>query len=274
MRATTRFLELHGLVPFGVIACLVFAGCTPQSDEIGGRDVTEARLNGGDEDAVPRLPDGTPNLGPLADGHGFWDRGPGPMVGGADYPSPDQIPFKPWARALFDYRQATLAKDDPHVRCTPPGGPRQFAVPFGLQIVQVPRAQRIYILSGGSTRPWREIYMDGRAHPEGDYLNPSYFGHSVGHWEGDTLVIDTVGFNERFWIHREGYPHTEALHLIERITRPTIDTLDYEITIDDPLAYDAPWTAAWSKAWNAEEEFIEYFCQDNNRDQYSLVGDN
>ena len=126
---------------------------------------------------TPRLPDGTPNLGPLEDGKGFWYRGSGPMVGGADYPSADEIPFKYWARGLYDYRQNTLARDDPHVRCTPPGGPRQFAVPFGLQILQMPSINRIFILSGGSTRPWREIYMDGRTHPEGDYLNPSYFGH-------------------------------------------------------------------------------------------------
>lgn len=222
--------------------------------------------------ATPRLADGTPNLGPLADGKGYWDRGPGPMVGGASYPPADQIPFKPWARALYDYRQQTLSRDDPHVRCAPPGGPRQFAVPFGLQIVQVPAIQRIYILSGGSTRPWREIYMDGRPHPEGDFLNPSYFGHSVGHWDDDTLVIDTVGFNERFWIHREGFPHTEALHLIERISRPDLMTLRYEITIDDPLAYDAPWSTMWTKRWNPDEEFIEYFCHDNNRDQYHMVG--
>ena len=221
---------------------------------------------------TPRLANGQPNLGPLADGRGFWDRGSGPMVGGAFWPPPEEVPFKPWARAVYDYRQETLARDDPHARCAPPGGPRQFAVPFGLQIIQVPAIQRVYILSGGSTRPWREIYMDGRPHPSGDYLNPSYFGHSVGHWEGDTLVIDTVGFNERFWMHREGYPHTEALHLTERISRPDLMTLEYEITIDDPLTYDEPWSTRWSKMWNPDEEFIEYFCHDNNRDQYHMVG--
>ena len=221
---------------------------------------------------TPRLPDGTPNLGPLEDGMGYWDRGSGPMVGGADYPPADEIPFKPWARAVYDYRQQTLAKDDPHVRCAPPGGPRQFAVPFGLQIVQVPSIKRIFILSGGSTRPWRVIYMDGRAHPDPDLFNPSYFGHSVGHWEGDTLVVDTVGFNERFWIHREGYPHTEGLHLTERISRPDLNSLRYEVTIDDPRTYTRPWTASWTKRWTPDEDIIEYFCHENNRDQYHMVG--
>lgn len=221
---------------------------------------------------TPRLPDGTPNLGPLEDGLGYWDRGSGPAVGGAEFPPPDEIPFKPWARALFDYRQQTLSKDDPHVRCAPPGGLRQFAVPFGLQIIQVPSIKRIFILSGGSTRPWRVVYMDGRPHPDPDLFNPSYFGHSVGHWEGDTLVIDTVGFNERFWLHRDGYPHTEALHLIERISRPDFDTLRYEVTIDDPRTYTRPWTTSWSKRWTPDEEIIEYFCHENNRDQYHMVG--
>ncbi|MDY6982437.1 MAG: hypothetical protein SV422_05065 [Pseudomonadota bacterium] len=219
---------------------------------------------------TPRFPDGTPILGPDADGLGFWDRGTGPMVGGANYPAADEIPFKPWARALYDYRQETLAKDDPHVRCAPPGAARQFAVPFGLQIVQAPHMNRIYILSGGSTRPWREIFMDADSHPE--YLNPTYFGHSIGKWEGDTLVIDTVGFNERFWLHRDGFPHTESLHLIERLSRPRHGLLRYEITIDDPAAYSEPWTTAWEKQWTPGEELIEYFCQDNNIDQYHMMG--
>jgi len=218
---------------------------------------------------TPRLPDGTPNLGAGEDGLGMWGRGPGPMVAGADYPPPDEVPFKSWSRALYDYRQATLAKDDPHVRCAPPGGPRQFAVPFGLQIVQVPHMNKILVLSGGSTRPWREIHMNSE-HPQ--YVNPSYFGHSVGHWEGDTLVVDTIGFNERFWIHREGYPHTESMHLTERISRPQMDTLRYEITIDDPQAYTAPWSTVWTKTWDPGIEFIEYFCQDNNIDQFHMMG--
>lgn len=218
---------------------------------------------------TPRLPDGTPILGSLEDGLGMWGRGPGPMVAGADYPPADAVPFKPWSRALYDYRQETLAKDDPHVRCAPPGGPRQFAVPFGLQIVQVPHMNKVFILSGGSTRPWREIHLDSE-HPE--YVNPSYFGHSVGHWEGDTLIVDTIGFNERFWIHREGYPHTESLHLVERISRPKMDTLRYEITIDDPEAYTQPWSTEWTKTWEPGIEFIEYFCQDNNIDQFHMMG--
>jgi hypothetical protein len=221
---------------------------------------------------TPRLADGTPNLGPGPDGLGYWDRGLGPAVGGASFPPPDDIPFMPWARALFDYRQKTLAVDDPHVRCAPPGGPRQFAVPFGLQIIQVPSIQRIFILSGGSTRPWRVIRMDATEHVDLELFNPSYFGDSIGRWEDDTLVVDTVGFNERFWLHRDGYPHTEALHLIERISRPDHDSLRYEVTIDDPSTYTRPWTTSWVKTWAEGDEIIEYFCNENNRDQAVLQG--
>ena len=255
-----------GLPGVAAVVLFLLALAPPDAEAQRGRGAGEPA------GPTPRFADGTPNLGPTADGLGFWDRGPGSQVGGAEYPPPEEIPFQPWARAVYDYRQETLAAEDPHVRCIPPGGPRQFAVPFGLQIVQARHMNRIFILSGGSIRPWREIYMDGRDHPVGDFLNPSYFGHSVGRWDGDTLVVDTVGFNERFWIHREGFPHTEAMHLSERITRTDMNNLRYEITIDDPHAYTAPWSAVWVKNWASGEEIIEYFCHENNIDQFHMVG--
>src|SRR4051812_20706022 len=146
---------------------------------------------------TPRLADGKPNLGLTANSRGYWSGGDGPLVQGANFPLKD-IPFQPWAKGLFDYRNQTLAKDDPYPRCTPHGGPRQFAAAGGFQIVQMPEAQRVYILSGGAARSWREVFMDGRPHPDvnSDTWNPSYMGHAVGHWEGDTLVVDSVGFNE------------------------------------------------------------------------------
>jgi len=102
---------------------------------------------------------------------------------------------------------------------------------------------------------------------------PTFFGHSVGHWEGDTLVVDTVGFNERFWFARRpmGMVHTEALHLIERFSRPDYDTLHYEVTVDDPKAYTRPWTASWDVPWT-EYEIVEYLCTENNRDPVHFVG--
>ncbi len=131
------------------------------------------------------------------------------------------MPCKPWARELFLARQANLGLHDPHPRCSGNGGPRTFDTPYGIDFVQDAGRQRILILIGWSRR-WREIHMDGRPHPDLETYTPTFFGHSVGHWEDDTLVIDTVGFNERFWFTRKpmGMVHTESLHLVERISRP------------------------------------------------------
>ena len=128
------------------------------------------------------------------------------------------IPFKPWARALYDYRQATFTKDDPHTRCKPSGGARLFHTPYGFEILQLADTKEIMFLPVGSPHSWRVVHMDGRPLPENP--PPSWYGTSVGRWEGDTLVIDTVGFNERFWISREGVPHTAQLRTTERISRP------------------------------------------------------
>src|SRR5690606_17519378 len=95
---------------------------------------------------------------------------------------------------------------------------------------------------------------------------------SIGWYEGDTLVIDTVGFNEKFWLSREGVPHTSRLHTVERISRPDFYTLKYEITIDDPGAYTAPWTGGWYIPWVAENEPFDYLCQENNIDAQRMVG--
>ena len=101
---------------------------------------------------------------------------------------------------------------EPYTRCKPSGGPRQVATAYGTELVDMPNLKRFYIMQTGGPHSFRIIYMDGRPHPKD--LEPSYYGHSVGHWEGDTLVVDTVGFNERFWMDSDGSPTTEKLHLI------------------------------------------------------------
>ena len=222
---------------------------------------------------TPRLADGKPNLGLTPNSQGYWGGGDGPLVQGANFPL-KEIPFQPWARGLYEYRNQTLAREDPYPKCVPHGGPRQFAAAGGFQILQMPDVQRIFIISGGAARSWRVIFMDGRPHPDinSDEFNPGYMGHSVGHWEGDTLVVDTIGFNEKEWLlGREGMPTTEALHLIERFSRPDFNTLRYEPTIDDPGAYTKPWSGGWNIRW-VTTDMEEYFCQDNERDSRNLVG--
>ncbi|HJR71122.1 MAG TPA: hypothetical protein VKA43_13855 [Gammaproteobacteria bacterium] len=181
-----------------------------------------------------------------------------------------EVPFQPWARALYDYRQGTFTKDDPHTRCKPSGGARLFHTPYGFEILQLPDTQEIMFLSVGSPHSWRVVHMDGRPLPKNP--QPSWYGTSVGHYEGDTLVIETVGFNERFWVSREGVPHTSQLRTIERISRPDFLRLRYEITIDDPGAYTEPWTGGWFIPWDAGNEPFDYLCQENNLDAERMVG--
>jgi hypothetical protein len=112
--------------------------------------------------------------------------------------------------------------------------------------------------------------MDGRKHPA--ELDPTWFGHSVGRWENkDTLVIDTVGFNDKFWFDRKGTPHSEQLHTIERWTRPTMGTLVNTVTIEDPMYYSRPFTVSFTARLQAPgDEIMEYICQENN--QYGQAG--
>jgi hypothetical protein len=172
-------------------------------------------------------------------------------------------PFLPWAKAVYEYRQRTLLKDDPILRCLPPGGPRQFQMPNGFQFVEQPELGRILVLLGGGDRNWRIIYTDGRPQGEPDEVVRGYYGNSVGHWEGDTLVVDSIGFNEKFWMSAGGLPHTEALHLIEHISRPDFNTLKYEVTVDDPRTYTRKWNGGWTAPWVPDQEIQESFCEEN-----------
>ena len=102
--------------------------------------------------------------------------------------------------------------------------------------------------------------------------SPSWYGHSIGRWDGGTLVVDTVGFNDRFWFDFKGHPHTERLHVVERLTRTSADTLENRITIDDPGAYARPFTVTFTARRAAGMELMEYICNENNQDVEHLVG--
>jgi hypothetical protein len=279
---------------FQIAAVFAISLATPLLFSQDGPDQTQGSpLNGGRIDRnnrkrgpsrpTPHWPDGRVNLGPLPGETGVWEGNAGSTLatnikGGIDNPRMNlptnmkisDVPFQSWARALYDYRQATTTKDDPHVRCKPSGGPRLFHTPYGFEFVDVPEDKRIYMIEVGGPHTWRTFYMDGRQHPKD--LDPSYFGHSVAHWEGDALVVDTVGFNEKFWLTREGIPHTEYLHLVERFTRTDYDTMKYEATLDDPGAYTGKWTGGWLIRWQPNQEMYEYVCQDNNRDAKHMYG--
>jgi hypothetical protein len=178
-----------------------------------------------------------------------------------------EVPFQPWAKALFEARSRT--RFEPYTRCKPSGGPREVATAYGTQFVEFPDQRKIYIFPTGGPRHLREIWMDGRAHPKD--LKPTYHGHSIGHWEGDTLVVDTVGFNEKMWFDAEGSPHTSQLHLLEKFTRVSQERLKYEVTIDDPGAYTKPWSSGYYMTWTPGESF-QFVCQDQNMAYDLMLG--
>lgn len=179
------------------------------------------------------------------------------------------IPFQPWAKAQWDSRQVT--RMEPHTRCKPSGSARQFITPYGVEMDEFKQLKRIYIFDIGGPHTFRVVYMDGRSHPKN--FDPTYYGHSIGWWDGDdTLVIDTVGYNEGFWPDRMGLPHTTRLHTVERLTRLNATNMKYQITFDDPGAYTKSWTASFGLRWEAGTELYEYVCQDANEAGQLLVG--
>jgi hypothetical protein len=227
-----------------------------------------ARAAAKEHPPTPRLADGTVDLG----GHGIW-RLPWitdfskRVVGGPDA----KIPYLPWTKAMYDYNASNMVVYDPEGFCLPPGGPRMFGTPYPAEFLQ--QKDRIVVIFEGGAHVWREIFMDGRPLPARDSLNPTYFGYSVGHWQGDTLVVETTGFNEKTWLAYSGQMHTDELSTVERISRPNRDTLHYEATITDPGAYSAPWTVAWDIPWNEGAELAEYICQENNQFLLDLKDD-
>jgi uncharacterized protein DUF6152 len=230
---------------------------------------------------VPRWPNGKPRLGPTPGETGYWGNPSrtsllqdGAKVDMDAYgllkniSDVDKVaPMQKWARDLYELRQRNFLKDDPmYLACKPPGGPRQFEQVYGFQFVENPDFNRILVLLGGGNRNRRVIYTDGRKQEgqiNGDADNPLYYGRAVAKWEGDTMVVDVKGFNEKFWFDNGGLPHTDQLHLIEKFTRTDMKTMKYEVTIDDPGAYTKQWTSSWTFEWIPGEETPYFLCQDN-----------
>ena len=223
--------------------------------------------------APPRQDPNWPPKGPTprtADGHpdlsGNWEpnaiRQNVDMIGsGVD------VPLLPAAKAVYDQHKKDISKDDPEARCLPPGVPRMSTTPYPFRIVQTPKLT-VIVYEGGA-HVWRQIFTDGRAHSEDP--NPSWLGESIGRWEGDTFVVDTIGLNGKAWLDESGLPTTESLHVIEKFRRPDYGHLEIEHTVDDPKAYTKPWTFTTHPVM-LKGELIEYICQENNRDVEHLVG--
>jgi len=229
----------------------------------GGSGLQTGRGPAPPQGPTPRLPDGTVDLS------GVWNGG-GPVGDLAQgLPKGETIPLTAEAKKLMESRQSG---DDPEANCLPTGVPR--IAPYPWRIVQTPsykKATHLYFLFEGNIHSYRQIFMDGRKHPADP--DPTWYGHSIGWYEGDTLVIDTVGFNDKFWFDFRGHPHTDKLHTIERWTRTDLGTLVSEITIDDAGAYTKPFKVSFTaRLARPTEELMEYICQENEQDAKHTKG--
>jgi hypothetical protein len=175
----------------------------------------------------------------------------------------DVLPLQPWAEKVTRER---MSNADPEARCLPAGVPRM--APYPWKIVQQPKL--VVFLFEGNIHTYRQIFMDGRGHPADP--DPTWYGHSIAKWEGDTLVVDSIGFNDKFWFDFAAHPHTEKLHITERYRRPDYSHLDYEVVIDDPGAYTRPFTMYGHSPLVEDSEIIEYICNENNQDVGHIVG--
>jgi len=224
---------------------------------------------------TPRLPDGKANLSAPApktpegkpDLSGVWLVKPTYIENIAKDLMPGDVPFQPWAKKLFDERRATLSKDDPTGYCIPGGVPRSDAVPYPFKVVQPPG---MVVILYEAVHSFRQIFLDGREIPKDP--NPTWMGYSVGHWDGDRLVIETAGFNDHGWLDNDGRPNTEALHVTERFQRRDFGHMDIQVTVDDAKAYTKPWTVTLPLTLQPDTELLEYVCGENNKDVEHLVG--
>jgi hypothetical protein len=209
---------------------------------------------------VQRLPGGRPDLS------GVWT--PDNVkhlenIGTGEKP----LPLLPAAAALFENRKADHGKEDPDANCTLSGVPRIEAVPFPFKILQ--SSDEVVILYEAFTT-FRQVFMDGRSLPPDPQA--SWMGYSVGKWDGDTLVVETAGFNDETWLDSAGTPHSDALHVTERYHRRDIGHLDIQITLDDPKTFLHPFTVTEHFHLLPDTTLLEFICSENNRDLGHLVG--
>lgn len=251
---------------------------------------------------VPKLPDGKPNMeGPTphtADGHpdfdGIWefvDANPRPKPGTVRPPAagvgqgarpffPSQffnigstlpggeLPFTPWAKALRKERTDNNNKDNPDAHCLPMGFMQFHTHPQPRKMIQTPT---LLVIIYEANYGLRQIFMDGRPLPKDD-ADPWWYGYSIGHWDGDTLVVETTGFRDDMWLDVEGSPLTGSGKVTERFRRPDFGHLTIDITVEDPKAYTHPWTVRINQKLMLNTELIEFICNENERSDAHLVG--
>jgi len=247
---------------------------------------------------VPRSPDGKPNLSAhtprAADGKpnlsGLWQTDaappemlerliPGATNGAGEEPlsqyyinilsdfKPEEAPLRPAAAALFLQRSKVFSNESPLSHCLPVGMPLVEMAPAPYKIIQV-RGLTVMLYERDTT--FRQVYTDGRKLP--DDPQPSWLGYSAGKWDGDSLVVETAGFNDRGWLDARGHTHSEALHLTERFHRLDFGHMEVQLTIDDPKTYTRPFTIQLKQRLQADSDLLESFCAENEKDSTHVDG--
>ena len=241
---------------------------------------------------TPRLPDGRPNLSAAtphtADYHpdlsGIWRLEPAPCAAdsiqgcGGDYRGGPEfgnigarlsggLPYQPWAEEFVKNQAPDLGKNDPVAWCKPSGALRLLTYPPYRKIIQTPV---VIVLLSERDVTYRQIFTDGRPLPKDP--SPSWNGYSIGKWQEDTLVVESVGFRDGTWLDRRGSPMTEAAKMTEKFRRTNFGNLEIEVTVDDPKAYKRPWTIKLHQLLVPDTELLDYYCNDNEKDSAHAVG--
>jgi len=239
-RLVALWIAAAGLSTIALEAQITVPATPPPTGRLGGN----IRANP-PKGPVPRHADGRPDLS------GVWLRQGGGM------PKGDAMP--PALPETLQRMRALNVKDDPQAHCLPIVWPRGNPYPFRL--VETPT--HFFILEE-AMHGFRQIFVDGRSHPAD--VEPSWMGHSVGRWDGDTLVVDTVGYNDLSWLDGQGHLHSDRMHTIERFTRRDLGSMAIEFTVDDLGAYARPFTLTFTASLMPGQELMEYICEENNQD--------
>jgi len=259
VRRYVRRSLLSALAAAGILLPMTPATAQfPAESTIPQAKRAKRHIDKGPDGPAPRTKDGHPDF------TGFWGYAGVTSDLARDY-GVGEVPMTGLGERLFKERQANLGKDDPEARCLPTGVPRRD--PYPTKMVQTP--DLLIILFEGNIHSYRQIPLDGRPHPKD--VNPTWYGDSIGHWEGEELVIDTIGFNGKTWLDMAGHPASDKLHVIERYSRPNLGTLRLHLTIEDPVMYKRPWDVTYDTPLEPGQDIIEYICQENERDVEHIV---
>jgi hypothetical protein len=222
---------------------------------------------------VPRTAGGEPNLSApaprLADGRpdlsGIWNP-PGGYLRDLARDLKEPVPFQPWAKSLYDERAAGVHwKIEPDANCLPQGVPKVLIAPAPWRMIQTPQ---IVFFVHEAFNLWWQAFMDGRQfvpHPD---VSPTWHGYSTAAWEGDTLVVQSGGFNGKVWLDQLGKPSTEQLRVTTRFHRADFGHMDIGITIDDPGAYTRPWGTTVRATLLPDTQLMEFICLENERNTF------